>query len=209
MEKPRSGLSEKYDQRYSESDKVFGGGRPEAFVLEGATLIPKDAKVIEFGAGQGRNALALAQRGFQVSAIDISRVGVEAMNRFAEKESLSNFKAEVGDAREGLTKEYDFVVSTFMLHHLTRQEAEAFIRNIKEHTREGGLNAIAAFTVEGDFSKTDRVHFYPALGEIKELYSDWEVLSYNEGDGWAKATHPDGTPMFNIKAEILVRKPKS
>lgn len=203
-------LPSDYDKIYSESDKAFGGGEPNPFVLEASKLIPPNGEVIEFGAGQGRNALALAEQGFLVKAVELSEVGVNAMNKVAGEKDLANFEAMVGDARDDLEGEYDLIVSTFMLHHLTTEEAEEFIKKIKEHTKEGGLNAIATFTVEGDFSKLPNAggRFYPSLGEMKERYSDWEIISYMEGKSRARSTKPDGSSMFNIKAEILARKPK-
>ncbi len=209
MEKePKNKLVGHYDQVYSEDKKAFGQGVPEAFVVKAAELLHTGASVIEFGAGQGRNALVLAERGFNVRAVEISPVGVDSMNRVAKEKGLSTFRAEVGDAREELEGQYDLIVSTFMLHHLKREEAEEFIRKIKEHTKEGGLNAIATFTIEGDFSKLENAagRFYPALGEMRELYSDWEIISYTEENSRARATRPDGSPMFNIKAEILAKK---
>ena len=133
------------------------------------------------------------------------------MNQVADDESLKNFEAKIGDAREPLDGEYDLIVSTFMLHHLKKEEALEFIRKIKEHTKGNGLNAISTFTKEGDFSKLENAtgRFYPALREIRELYADWEVISYNEENSRARATKPDGSPMFNIKAEILARKFKT
>jgi len=200
---------EHYDKIYSEDKKAFGGGMPEKFVLEASQLIPADGSVLEFGAGQGRNALVLAEKGLNVRAIEISPVGVETMNNIAQEKSLNTFKAEVGDAREEIEGEYDLIVSTFMLHHLTREEALEFIKKIKEHTKKGGVNAIATFTIEGDFSKLENQagHFYPEPVEMRDLYNDWEIPTYSEENSRARATNLDGSPMFNMKAEIVARKP--
>lgn len=206
-EKQHEGYTpKKYNEIYSE-DKTAFGGKPEAFVVEASGLIPKDAAVLEFGAGQGRNALVLAQSGLNVKAIEISEVGVDFMNNLAREKGLNNFLAEVGDARNPIEGEYDMIATTFMLHHLTREEAENFIKEIKSHTKQGGVNAISTFTVEGDFSKIDNRHFYPKLGEMMEFYSDWEIVHYSEEESTARATHQDGTHMLNIKAEIIARKP--
>jgi len=203
-------MKEHYDKVYSDEKNAFGGGKPEALVLEASRLIPSDGSVIEFGAGQGRNALALAQAGLSVRAVDISPVGVDSMNQIAKEKSLQSFRAELGDARWPLEGQYDLIVSTFMLHHLKKEEAGEFIKKIKEHTKEGGINAVATFTMEGDFSKLENTtgRFYPASGEMREFYFDWEIISYSEENSRARATHPDGSPMFNIKAEVLARKPQ-
>lgn len=212
MEKePKSPLSEHYDKIYAEDKAPFGAGKPEGFVIRASQLIPRDGKVIEFGAGQGRNSLALAELGFDVKAVETSQVGVDSMNQAASEKSLPTFRAEVSDARAEIEGQYDLIVSTFMLHHFTREEAEGFIRKIKEHTKDGGINAISTFTKEGDFSRLENAsaRFYPATEKLKGMYSDWEVLEYKEENARARATHPNGSPMFNISAEIVARKPKS
>jgi tellurite methyltransferase len=205
---PANSLAQDYDQEYRENPAMFGDGKPEPFVLEAAGMIPIDGKVMELGAGQGRNALALAEKGLQVTAVDISEVGVDSMNKKAQELGLTNFHAEVRDSREIIDGEFDMVVSTFMLHHLSREDAEKLIAKIKEHTKKGGINAIVTFTVEGDFARSpnDEGMFYPALGEMREFYKDWEITSYVEEKNEPKQTRPDGGSMFNIRAEIIARK---
>ena len=52
------------------------------------------------------------------------------------------------------------------------------IKKCKDRTTVGGLHIISAFTKNGDFyrknMKTD--NFYLNESELKEIYSDWEVL---------------------------------
>ncbi len=67
---------------------------------------------------------------------------------------------------------------------------------------------VASFTKEGDFASQEKNKgkFYPALGELRNLYNDWEIVDYSEENSRAKATKPDGSPMFNIAAQVLARK---
>ncbi len=201
-------LAYHYDQAYKENPAMFGGGKPELFVLKASEMIPVGGTVVELGAGQGRNALALADKGFQVTAVDISKVGVDSMTSKAQDLGLTNLNAEVRDSRDGIPGDFDMVVSTFMFHHFPREDAEKLISTIQEHTNKGGINALVTFTVEGDFARSPNAEgrFYPALGEMRELYKDWEIISYLEEESEAKQVKPDGGSMFNIKAEIIARK---
>jgi tellurite methyltransferase len=199
-------LANMYDKLYRESEAVFGNGKPAVFVLEAATYIPAGGRVVEYGAGQGRNALALAERGLSVQAIDLSPVGVRFMDEQAQMRGLHNFHAEVSDAKGALEGEYDLIVSTFMLHHLSNEAAMDFIHKIKEHTKEGGIHALSVFLEGGDFAHDDHSHFYPVSQELKQLYEDWEILSYSERQSLAKQTRPDGSCMANQMAEIIARK---
>ncbi|MDH3755037.1 MAG: class I SAM-dependent methyltransferase [Acidimicrobiia bacterium] len=67
--------SEGWDERYSARDYVWSV-EPNQFVAEYlADLPPGDA--IDLGAGEGRNAVWLATRGWRVTAVDFSDVALE------------------------------------------------------------------------------------------------------------------------------------
>ena len=63
-----------WDERYAGPELVWGAG-PNCFVAEElAALAP--GRAIDLGTGEGRNAIWLAERGFAVTAVDFSRVGL-------------------------------------------------------------------------------------------------------------------------------------
>jgi tellurite methyltransferase len=204
----QSRTREQYDKLYSSDNNVFGHGRSEPLLEKMTEFLKPGAKVIEFGAGQGRNSIFLAEKGYTVRATDISPVGIELINKFAQENSLHNLNAEVGDACDEINENYDAMISTFMLHHLTRENALRFIARIQARTNIGGLNFLATFTDDGDFFRknptTDK--FHPVVNELKGLYADWVIVEYNESTSRAQATKPDGSPMFNVVARILARK---
>ncbi|MFN8129661.1 MAG: class I SAM-dependent methyltransferase [Candidatus Nanopelagicales bacterium] len=76
-----------WDQRYSDEERVWSA-EPNVFVaqyLAGRT----PGVAIDLGAGEGRNAVWLAQQGWEVTAVDFSAVGLakaRAMAREAEVE---------------------------------------------------------------------------------------------------------------------------
>ena len=133
------------------------------------------------------------------------------MNDIAKEKNLDNFRAEVGDCRKGISGDFDLILSTYMLHHLSKEEAEKFILEAKDHTKLGGLNIITTFTKEGDFYKEGDLKdkFYPALGKMKDFYEDWEVIKYIEENRKVKKNRKDGSLMFNITTKIIARKIKS
>lgn len=201
-------LEKHYNRIYSETDTAFGGekGVPAAFIVKLGEYLKK-GKILELGAGQGRNSIWLARHGLEVDALELSDKGVADMAARAEKEGLA-VRARKADVRDGLQGEYDAVVSTYMTHHLSRDEALHVVDAMKSHTKPGGFNVLEVFTKEGDFFKdrpdTDR--FYPTLGELRALYGDWDVLEYEEKDSTARQTKEDGSRMQNIAARIIARR---
>jgi SAM-dependent methyltransferase len=79
--------SAKWDERYSTSELIWTG-RANQFVE--AHLAELDAgSAIDLGAGEGRNAVWLAQRGWTVTAVDFSRVGLDKADRLAAEHGVS------------------------------------------------------------------------------------------------------------------------
>jgi len=64
-----------WDQRYADSDLVWSA-RPNQFVESELVDLPP-GRAIDVAAGEGRNALWLADRGWDVTAVDFSQVGLD------------------------------------------------------------------------------------------------------------------------------------
>ncbi len=207
QDKPEN-LGDTYNRIYESKEPVFGGGKPLSIVEK----IPEfvfSGNALDIGAGEGRHSLFLARQGLEVTAVDLSEKGIEKLTKTAEVENLK-IDAAVADIREvKIDKEYSAVVCSFVLHHLPRAEALRMIEGMKAHTENGGLNALAVFTQEGDFFKqnpnTD--NFYPTSGELESLYEGWNIIEYSEEQGQALSKNVDGSPKVNVNALLLAQKP--
>ena len=78
-----SNITEMWDNRYSEAGYAYGQD-PNEFLKDSAGHIPR-GNVLCLGAGEGRNAVYLAQQGFNVTAVDISEVGLNKAQLLAKK----------------------------------------------------------------------------------------------------------------------------
>jgi SAM-dependent methyltransferase len=63
-----------WDQRYAESERVWSA-EPNQFVVGELADLPP-GRALDLAAGEGRNALWLAERGWRVTAVDFSAVGL-------------------------------------------------------------------------------------------------------------------------------------
>ncbi|GAA1071480.1 class I SAM-dependent methyltransferase [Nocardiopsis composta] len=73
--------SKAWDERYRATGLVWGAG-PNRFVVEQTEgLAP--GRALDLAAGEGRNAVWLAERGWRVTAVDFSPVAVERGRRIA------------------------------------------------------------------------------------------------------------------------------
>lgn len=130
-----------YD-KYYQSENLFGEPYPE--LLDFFSNYPKKGKVLDLGCGQGRDAIALARLGYEVTGIDNSKVGIEQMNQVAKAESL-NLVGEGGDIYTlDCYEDFDIVLLDSMFHFAKkdREKEVGLVQKIISKIRAGCLVAI-------------------------------------------------------------------
>ena len=139
-----------FDGGYNEGylvTKKFWGEKPARLVKKAANLLKekgiKGASCLDLGCGHGKNAIFLAELGFEVNAIDSSYLCIQ------EAKALSDLvKWKVRDIRKVQceNEKYDLVLLTGSLHCLTtKDEVEKVIETVKISTKVGGYNVISVF----------------------------------------------------------------
>ena len=86
-----------WDDRYSEPGFAYGTA-PNDFLLSVADRIPK-GKILSLAEGEGRNAVYLAARGYEVTGVDGSKVGLGKAEKLARAQGVSirTIHADLGD----------------------------------------------------------------------------------------------------------------
>lgn len=133
-----------HDERFS-SDEQRSSGRLYAITGTSAARyreliegIVAPGSVLEIGCGDHAEIWALAERGLDVTAIDISSVAVDAARERAAAEGLDNVRVEVMNAEE-LTFDndsFDAVVGAGILHHL---DLDKGVPEVARVLRPGGV----------------------------------------------------------------------
>ncbi len=78
-------MKSEYDTHY-QTENLFGKPYPE--LIDFYSKIKNKGRLLDVGCGQGRDAISLAKLGFIVTGIDNSKVGIDQLNKIAEKENL-------------------------------------------------------------------------------------------------------------------------
>ncbi|MFG3495402.1 class I SAM-dependent methyltransferase [Streptomyces sp. NPDC047928] len=103
-----------------------------------ASVIQPPAKIVDFGAGSGRLALALAERGYAVDAVDISPSMLDQLRVRDEKALVRRHVADIAtvDVGDG----FDLcAITNSTLFMLPSQEAQrAALGRAAAHLRDGG-----------------------------------------------------------------------
>lgn len=126
-----------WDARYRDPAFAFGTG-PNAFVAAEADRLGAGARVLDVGAGEGRNALFLARRGCAVTALDFATAGLDRAVAWADREGLC-LDAVAADLTTWVPPEaaYDGVVCTFV--HPVAAERPALWAAVARALRPGGV----------------------------------------------------------------------
>lgn len=164
-----------WDERYRERGGIPESG-PAAFLIENLGLLPAGGRALDIAMGAGRNALLLAERGYDVTGIDVSPVAVERCRQAASQRGL-RVDAICADM-ESYTlpeAEYDIVLN---FYYLQRDLCPAIERAL----RPGGTLVFETFTTEqrrfGWGPSQDEYLLRP--GELRELFPLLEMLVYRE-----------------------------
>ena len=75
-------MANMWDERYRDPEYIYGT-EPNGFLASVVDRLPNNGRVLCIGEGEGRNAVFLAERGFDVTAMDLSRVGLEKARALA------------------------------------------------------------------------------------------------------------------------------
>jgi tellurite methyltransferase len=169
-----------WEESYKQEGPIdaFAGGEPSTEFYELAKKMPAGAKVLDLGCGDGRNAIFLAENGFKITAIDISEMGIEKLQKYAISKGLT-ITTEVQDMRDYVFNEtFDLIIAHGSLHLIEREYWARLIEEIKSHTNQNGYNVIAVFTNTLP-SPDDLKDFTVGLfheGELFTFYEDWKIV---------------------------------
>lgn len=165
--------AEDWNEKYAGSELVWGAPA-NAVVMEFATSLPA-GRALDLACGEGRNALWLATRGWQVTALDFSSVALEKGARAAEplprsvRERLEWVRGDVTEIE--FESDYDLVLVVYL--HLSPNERPKTLRRAAAALRPGGTLLIvghdAVNVSEGVGGPQDIEILYTATDLVDEL----------------------------------------
>lgn len=77
-----------WDQRYSEPGFGYGTEPNDFLAADAERSLPARGEILSLGEGQGRNAVFLASRGFRVTGVDGSAVGLSQAQALAKERGV-------------------------------------------------------------------------------------------------------------------------
>jgi SAM-dependent methyltransferase len=162
-----------YEGAYDPAEKPRFNREPNRFLMECITN-RKPGRALDVGIGNGRNAIALAQKGWQVTGFDIAAAGVQQAKERAARLGL-NLTAIVRSEQQ-----FDFGRNQWDLVVLTYQPFRDILDRVKAGLKEGGVVVIENF--QRDTKRYRLIGDGGVLGnnEALRLFSDFRILRYED-----------------------------
>jgi len=182
--------SQHWEKNFSNKPEMFGL-EPSLSAKKALKLFQekKIDKIIEIGAGLGRDTIFFAKNLIRTTALDYSSSGIKAINQKTNKENLSNYiSTKLFDVREKLPFEDNSIEACYshMLYcmALTTNDLEKLNNEIQRILKPGGINIYTVrHTNDGDFKKGVHVgeDLYENDGFIVHYFSEEKVNSLLKG----------------------------
>ncbi len=166
----------RWDQQHSQSQI---GEHPGSFLrqmMEDYALVLPRGRALDIACGKGRNALYLAELGFEVVALDISAVALEQGRKRAELKRL-RIDWRQTDLEEVRLDEaaFDLVVN---FNYLQR----SLMGQIKRAVKSGGYVIFETYLIDQkEIGHPQNPAYLLGHNELLESFRDFRILYYREG----------------------------
>ncbi len=106
----------------------------------------RDGAILDLGTGPGTQAIALAQRGFDVTASDISETAIASLPRRADELGLSIEARQDNILESRLDRSFDLVFDRGCFHVLPPDERPIYVRTLNRLLRDQGTYFLKCFS---------------------------------------------------------------
>lgn len=164
-----------WDEKYMSPSIPWEANIPEPYLVSiidsGITIMPKTA--LDIGCGMGTNSIFLAERGFEVTAVDLSKVAIDAARVRArnagQKVSFlnKNFLEFEKDAKFG------FILDRRVFHFFDPEERPIYVEKVFQLLEDKGKFLLI---VSSNFELGDnRYHF--TKEQLEEIFRKFKFFS--------------------------------
>jgi tellurite methyltransferase len=153
------------------------GKKPNPFLKRYIHLLPK-GKALDLATGEGRNAVFLAQNGFEVDAVDLSEKGLEKARKLAREKGVKVTALLVDLNHYQIEKDrYDLIANFYFLKR-------RLIPKVRKGLKQGGRVIFETYLLEHRTLATGgpkQAKYFLKPNELLRLFKNFRILFYREG----------------------------
>lgn len=199
-----------WDERYAGKELVWSAG-PNVFVADLTADLPPGA-VLDLAAGEGRNALWLAERGWRATAVDFSRVALDRAEALARERDIrppGSFTTVHADLLDYVppARSYDLVLVAYL--QVPAAERRLVLRRAAEAVAAGGTLLVVAHDSDnlahGTGGPQDPTVLYTAADVVADIAGTG--LEVSRAEPVRRVVPADDGDREAIDALLLARRP--
>lgn len=166
----------RWDERHAQATRLQPPARFLREVIESPAWILSRGRALDVACGRGRNAIYLAERGFDVTALDISSVALDEGRRLAQERNLQIAWRQCDFTSATLpTASFDLVIN---FNYLERSMMES----IRNAVKPGGFVIFETYLVDqATVGHPKNPKYLLKHNELLDYFRVFRVLHYHEG----------------------------
>ena len=161
-----------WNERYVAGETPWDSGEPSKElirVLDEERISP--CRAVELGCGTGTNAIYLASRGFDVTALDCSAAALKQAKEKAEKAGAKVRCLEADLCRLTLDLEpFDFIFDRGCYHSVRRLDIAGFLQSLKRLSKPGTKFLVLTGNANEKGDGPPRVHEHEIRLDLEKLF---------------------------------------
>ncbi len=166
----------RWDKRFGTKEFALGK-KPNPFLKRYIRLLPK-GRALDIATGEGRNAVFLAQQGFEVDAVDISEKGLKKARKLARETgvTVNAFLADL-DHYPIERDRYDLIANLYFLKR-------RLIPGIRKGLKKGGKVIFETYLLEHRALAAGgpkQAKYFLKPNELLGFFKKFRILFYREG----------------------------
>ena len=134
-----------WDKRYQTPEHIFGDQPCQWFVMNQHRL-PQSGEALALGDREGRNGMFLAELGLQVTAVDLSEVGLSKAATWRQNAGSQSKQCRQISKTTDLLYDLDALIGDFQ--SLRILEAFDGLAHLEEGTRHSGIDHIVRLVLQ-------------------------------------------------------------
>jgi len=166
----------RWDKRFARKEFALGK-EPNPFLKKHIRLFPK-GRALDIATGEGRNAAFLAQKGFEVDAVDISQKGLRKARELTREKGVKVNLLLVDLDHYQIEKDrYDLIADFYFLER-------RLIPKIRKGLKRGGMVIFETYILEHrtlGAGGPRQVKYFLKPNELLRLFRGFRILFYREG----------------------------
>lgn len=209
---------EKYADIYAEGSKRRLEHEPERIIKKRENLkkwiqtaldgLPKDARLFEFGSGEGDDVALFEELGYQITPSDAPESFVKIMRKKGLNPTVFNVLSD------DFPGQYDGIYSLRVLVHFTKEDAAKALKKVFQALKPGGRYIFNALNSAGHNNLSEEWKDFSgdyAMG-VKRYFKYWnedELATLLEQTGFKiRSMFPDGGDSGQEWFYVVVEKPE-